>query len=252
MRRAKKNYCEHGFSLIEMMMVLAILMLVMGVTMRAIMDVEKRQRTEEAKVDLNQEGREFVDQIVRDLHQSGYPTAYMYSPAPTGPGQVATGIQAATQTSIQFQGDVDGGGTVEQVNYQLITDLTAAPAGQCPCILQRSMVPVGTAVSYSTEVDQVINSMGTAGGAWTVAGNFTPIGGQAQTGVNNTYYASFKTQPVFQYFDGGGNELVPPIADLTQIKSVRITVNTITRQPDPVTGAYQAVSMTASARIANR
>src|ERR1043165_10004887 len=85
MRRSIKNGRQSGFSLIEMMLVLAILMLVMGVTMRAIMDVQKRQRIEESKVDLNQEGRDFVDQIVRDLHQSGYPTVNMYANTAVSP-----------------------------------------------------------------------------------------------------------------------------------------------------------------------
>src|SRR4051812_32535353 len=99
---------QSGFSLLEMMLVLAILMLVMGVTMKAIMDVETRQRIEEAKVDLNQEGREFVDQIVRDLHQAGYPTNTMYATVPNAQNNYyAQGITAADQTSIAFEGDVD-------------------------------------------------------------------------------------------------------------------------------------------------
>src|SRR3954463_2159805 len=214
--RKMKDSGQRGFSLIEMMMVLAILMLVMGVTMRAIMDVQKRQRTEEAKVDLNQEGRDFVDQIVRDLHQSGYPTGYMYADTTLSP--VAAGITIATPTTMQFEGDMDGNGGVEVVNYQLITDATVAPAGQCPCILQRSMVNKGTAPSYSTEVDQVVNSTGA--GAWTIAGNFIPVGAATATGVNNVYYASYKRDPIFRYFDASGIDLgaAPVIAN---IKSIR-------------------------------
>lgn len=255
MKMTKRS--ERGFSLIEMMMVLAILTLVMGVTMKAINDVQKRARTEEAKVDLNQESREFVDQIVRDLHQSGYPTSGMYTTAPGAQSSAyAQGITAGDQTSIQFEGDVDGDGIVDIVNYQLITDATVAPGGQCPCILRRSQVKKinggpQPAPLYNTEVDQVINSAG-GGASWVIAGSFLVQNNPNTTVANDTYYAQYKTHPIFRYFNISGTELVPPIADFTQVKSIRVTVATITRQADPVTGAFQAVSMSASARIANR
>src|SRR3954470_10147508 len=121
-----KKQRQRGFSLIEMLMVLAILSLVMAVTMNAIMDVQKRQRVEEAKVDLNQESREFVEQIVRDLHGSGYPSVSMYATPPMTPAinsnLVAAGLVDGQSTSIQFEGDMDHDGNVEVVRYQLISD----------------------------------------------------------------------------------------------------------------------------------
>src|SRR3954469_23929468 len=109
-----KNLKEKGFSLLEMLIVLAILSLVMGVTMTAINDVQKRSRVEEAKVDLNQESREFVEQIVRDLHGSGYPSVSMYTTPPMTPAinsnLVAAGLVDGQSTSIQFEGDMDHDG----------------------------------------------------------------------------------------------------------------------------------------------
>lgn len=252
----RKHNKQAGFSLIEMLVVLAILTLVMGVTLKAINDVTQRNRIEESKVDLNQETREFVDQIVRDLHQSGYPTSGMYNANPNPLSKFyAQGITAATQTTLTMEGDVNGDGVVDVVSYQLSTDTTVAPAGQCPCKLQRSqldkidMAPQPAPV-YNVEVDQVLNSMGTAAGAWVIAGNFNTTAANAV--ANDTYYASYKTDPIFRYYDSNANELVPPIADLTQIHSVKISVSTLSRLADPVTKAYQAVSVTASARISNR
>jgi prepilin-type N-terminal cleavage/methylation domain-containing protein len=256
MKHSHKENRQAGFSLIEMMIVLVILTLVIGVTMSAINDVQKRSRIEEARVDLNQETREFVDQMVRDLHQSGYPTSGMYNATPNPLSKLyAQGITAASQTSVTFEGDVEGDGAVDVVSYQVSTDTTVAPAGQCPCKLQRSQLPKPDMVAppapvYSIEVDQVLNSMGTAAGAWPISGTFATTSGT--TVVNDTYYGNFKTNPVFRYYDLTGAELVPPIADLTQIKSVKISVSTLSRVPDPVTGAYQAISVSASARIANR
>ena len=276
MNRKFKRNRQAGFSLIEMMIVLVILTLVIGVTMTAINDVQKRSRIEEARVDLNQETRDFVDQIVRDLHQSGYPTAGMYNATPNVLSKFyAQGITNATQISVTFEGDVDGDGAVDVVSYQLSTDTTVAPAGQCPCKLQRSQLPKPDmaptpAPVYNIEVDQVLNSMGTAAGAWTIAGSF-PISNTVNV-LNDTYYASFKTNPVFRYYNTNGNELVPVdgtnftevpgavptclspgcAATVADIRSVKVSVSTLSRLTDPVTKAFQAASVSASARIANR
>jgi len=37
----------------------------------------QRSQAEQTKVDLTQEGREFVDEFERDLHQAGYPNCRM-------------------------------------------------------------------------------------------------------------------------------------------------------------------------------
>jgi prepilin-type N-terminal cleavage/methylation domain-containing protein len=246
---------EHGFSLLEMTMVLGILSLVLAVTMTAINDVQKRSRVEEAKVDLTQESREFVEQMVRDLHQSGYPTAGMYtlvSPATLPPANsYAQGILTATTTSISFEGDVDGDGNVDVVQYQLITDPDPnknVTAGQCPCVLQRSQVwkAVG-GTSFNQEVDGVINSTGT--GAWTIFGNTTNASGVAT--ANNVLYANYKTDPIFRYYDATGADMgaTPVVAN---IRAVRITVSTLSTVVDPITNVFPASSMTASARIANK
>ncbi len=256
MNRNLKHSQQAGFSLIEMMVVLLVLSIVIGVTMKAINDVAQRSRTEEAKVDLNQETREFVDQIVRDLHQSGYPTSGMYNSNPNVLSKYyAQGITAATQTSLTMEGDVDGDGVVDVVSYQLSTDTAVAPAGQCPCKLQRSQVTkvdmaAQPAPVYNVEVDQVLNSMGAGNVPWTISGTFAL--NNTTTVANDTYYANYKTDPIFRYYDSTATELTPPIADLTAIRSVKISVSSFSQLADPVTKAYQAISVSASARIANR
>jgi prepilin-type N-terminal cleavage/methylation domain-containing protein len=233
---------ERGFSLLEMIIVLAILSLVMAVTMTAINDVQKRARIEGAKVDLTQESREFVDQIVRDLHASGYPTAAMYAAAPPA-NTVAVGLLTATATSISFEGDVESNGNVEVVTYNLISD--PANPGQCPCILQRSQLAKGVAgTNFTQEVDQVINSAG-GGAAWVIAGTTGTV-------THDVRYATYKTDPIFRYFGQNGAELAPPIADLTQVRAIRVTVNTLSSVMDPVSRVFPASSITAAARIANR
>ncbi|MCU1286523.1 MAG: hypothetical protein JWO13_2873 [Acidobacteriales bacterium] len=243
---------ERGFSLLEMMMVLGILSLVLAVTMTAINDVQKRSRVEEAKVDLTQESREFVEQMVRDLHQAGYPTSSMYATAPAVTStSYAAGLLNGTTTSLSFEGDVDGDGVVDTVQYSLITDPNAGiPAGQCPCILQRSQLQKGVAgTNFTQEVDGVINSSGGAG-SWVIAGNSANMSGVG-TVANDTRYADFKTDPIFRYYDQFGVELTPPLT-VANVRAIRITVSTLSTTVDPVSKVFPASSMTASARIANK
>jgi prepilin-type N-terminal cleavage/methylation domain-containing protein len=234
---------ERGFSLLEMIMVVGILSLVLAVTMTAINDVQKRARIEEVKVDLTQESREFVEQMVRDLHQAGYPTIGMFTTGTATPvNSYATGLLTATTTSLSFEGDVDGDGQVDVVQYQLV-DSNNTQVGPCPCTLQRSQLPKGTAgTAFNQEVDSVINSTGA--GAWVISGTTFGV-------AHDTRYKSYKTDPIFRYYDQFGAELTPPLI-IANVRSIRITVNTLSNLIDPVTNTYPASSMTASARIANK
>src|SRR5229473_7595573 len=68
---------QAGFSLIELMIVCAILSIVMIAIVRGIDTTVQRSEAEQTKVDLTQAGREFVDEFERDLHQAGYPNCRM-------------------------------------------------------------------------------------------------------------------------------------------------------------------------------
>ena len=72
---------QRGFSLLEIMISLAILSIVLGVVIASISSMQSRNSVEVNKVDLTQSAREFMDQIVNDIHQSGYPGLNMFDPA---------------------------------------------------------------------------------------------------------------------------------------------------------------------------
>ena len=105
--------------------------------------VQQRSRGEQTKLDIFQESRDFVDQFVRDAHETGYPSAHMFDTsswtvAPASPiytdTRLAAGITLIGPSEIKFEGDVEGDGNVDVVDYKL------APTGNnCPC-LQRSAV----------------------------------------------------------------------------------------------------------------
>ena len=250
---------QKGFSLIELLTVVVILMLVTGVVFQQIDLVQKRARQENVKMDLTQESREFLDQMVRDLHTSGYPNKRMYltnlfgvSPNDQKDNRNAVGLVQVTATSLWFEGDVDGDGQVDSIQYQLQSN-----GGRCPCTLRRSQVvkangvaPMAQASNFNMEVENIVNSGGTF-----------PIGGTSPPGLPapDTLYGAYKAAPVFQAYDSSGALLTLPLdinANLTamsSIKTIRITVNVLAGAAgtDIDTRMRPAISMTAAARINN-
>jgi prepilin-type N-terminal cleavage/methylation domain-containing protein len=214
----KRRVRQRGFSLIELMVSVAILTLVVGVLIDGLTRLEHRNNMENTKVDLTQESREFMDQIEGDIRQSGYPSLHMFDPAtkPLGnadPG-VAQGLVNVTPTSLQFEGDVDGSGTVSEVFIQL-----SPLNGPCPCVIQRGAISktqwqAGTLPFYYTEVNN----------------------------VNNTV--------VFQGYDNDGNNVPLVGAPTANLAAIEITLNVRAPLPD-VNGFYPTITMSSAAKIAN-
>src|ERR1700719_1022644 len=146
-----------GFSLVELMMVCAILAVVLASVVRGIDTTVQRSQAEQTKVDLTQEGREFVDEFERDLHQAGYPNcrtvaapglgaipncpADNSNPTEAMNSNVAVGLVSVSNTRIIFEGAIDGSGTVYSVQYRLVDSAgNFPPATTCPCTIQRSEI----------------------------------------------------------------------------------------------------------------
>src|SRR5436190_24400247 len=66
---------ERGFSAIEMLISVALIMLVLGVALAGMRDMQARNFAEGSRVDALQETRDFIDQVVRDVHVAGYPSS---------------------------------------------------------------------------------------------------------------------------------------------------------------------------------
>ena len=255
---------QKGFSLVELLTVVVILMLVTGVVFQQIDLVQKKGRQEDVKMDLTQESREFVDQMVRDLHTSGYPNRRMYvvSLMTNNDNRTAVGLVQVTPTSLWFEGDVDGDGQVDSIQYQL-----QSIGGTCPCIIRRSQVvkvngtePWNQASNFNMEANNVVNS----GGTIPIAGNATLAAGVVS---NDTLYGAFKAAPIFRAYDATGREcgalgalctalpldLKNNPTLMSTIKTIRITINVLAGPAgaDFDTRMRPAVSMTAAARINN-
>lgn len=262
--RSRKLQRMAGFSLLEIMLVVAILTIVMAVVFQQVANVQKTSRAEDQKLDLTQEGREFIDQFVRDIHQAGFPNERIYaagvlSSPPANDSRVAVGLVKFARDEVWLEADVDGDGTVESINYKLET---ASGAGQCPCKISRSQVtkvngaPMSQTVSYTIELNDVLNSGGANGGASDTA-TYTIYGtSYSNSQSNDTLYATYKNANVFTAYDAAGNEVTPTdIASapalLKTIKTIRVTVNLLAPNWVAENGWRPVITLSGSSRVGN-
>jgi prepilin-type N-terminal cleavage/methylation domain-containing protein len=274
----RPTHLQAGFSLLEMVIVCAILTIVLASIFSGINTSIQRSQAEQVKVGLVQEGREFIDEFERDLHQAGYPNCRMVSvsgvncPADNtnsttstvaNSSTVAVGIAYLDNTKIIFEGDVDGNGTIDSIQYALIDSAgNNPPTGSCPCSIRRSQIqkvngttPGSQTPVWTQELQNIVNS-GQPTGTAAYGGGVSISGNTAWGATNTSYYAAistFKDYPVFQAYDQSGNIIqINPGLDLTTttnsqilncqptftncVKTIRITLNLL---GDPTTGVDQ-------------
>src|SRR5262245_19189343 len=157
---------QRGFSLAELLIVIIVLMLVLAAIFQVIVMASARSASEQAKLDMFQEAREFMDQMSRDLRQAGYPSTRNFSDGvPITPAQndprVAAGLVKVDEGELWFEGDVDGTGQVSVVHYWLDPSTT----NNCPCLKRSQLAKVAgnpitgqTTPAYQTEVQNVQNT----------------------------------------------------------------------------------------------
>jgi prepilin-type N-terminal cleavage/methylation domain-containing protein len=156
-----------GFSFLELMITLILLLVVAGAIIHAIDLTMQRSTAEQNKLDMTQEAREFMDQMSRDLRHAGYPNPRNFTPEMltvtpiANDAHVAVGLVKVAPGELWFEGDVDGTGVVSVVHYYLDTSTT----NNCPC-LKRSQLPKiegdpltgQTTPNYQVEVQGVTNT----------------------------------------------------------------------------------------------
>jgi prepilin-type N-terminal cleavage/methylation domain-containing protein len=285
-REKQQRAAARGFSLIELLVVAAVLLVVLGGVVSYITIALQRSKTEQTKVDLTQEGRAFVDEFERDIHQAGYPNCRMFNTgsncsAHFNDHTMAAGLVSVSSTQIVFEGDVDGDGNVDSVWYRLVDSAgNFPPTGTCPCTIQRGQItkvdgaPLSQVPLFSQELQEVVNSGVPAAGS--VYGGGLPIAGNVLFGggtlTNTAYYAAvttFKDFPVFSAYDQNGSiidlpRVITTVADQPVlscnsptapcIKSIRLTINLLGSGAsgyDPKTGVRPVVTLVGNGRINN-
>jgi len=153
MTRLRTPKKQAGFTLMELMVSVAIFMLICGAIFELMGTTQNRFRTESQVLSAFEEARLGLDQIVRDVNDSGYPpqnhfsgaaaaSTYAASPiawspsyAPATPCLIGTAGGGTCASPGDFdlivEGDVDGTG-VQWIRYQLPPGSTTLMRGAIP------------------------------------------------------------------------------------------------------------------------
>jgi prepilin-type N-terminal cleavage/methylation domain-containing protein len=168
-KRNFRNARQRGFSLLELLLVIAILSLIVGAVFSQMGDAQRRLNAEEMKLGDFQQARDFVDQFFRDINQAGTPNIRMYDPTQitfnttnnTYDSRLAVGLVSIDNNSITFEGSVNGTGTVQTVTYKI----NGLGGTTCPLCLQRSQMdkvnnisPTAQPTDWGTEINDITNT----------------------------------------------------------------------------------------------
>jgi len=269
MRVQLRGHEETGFTLIETMVTLGVLVLVLGIVFSYIGRLQRVYKSEETKVDATQETRTLLDSMERELHQAGFPGHNMWGPNVLNLPVIndvrnAVGIVEISPSDLWFEGDTDNDGRVESIRYTLM-DAAGAPvtaASTCPCNLRRSQVlkanaaPTAQATNYVVALDNVINSggVGAGGAALALSGSTTFSTGTSV--ANDVLYAAYKAPAIFTAYDQNGT--VVAATDITTnptaiatIRTITINLNLLTIFNDTQTKMKPAVSMRTTVKLSN-
>jgi prepilin-type N-terminal cleavage/methylation domain-containing protein len=168
---------QAGFSLIELMLVIAILSLIVAAVFSQLGIAQQRLAAEENRLDDFQQARDFVDQFFRDINQIGTPNARMFDTTQTftpslttqtsyswadthiNDSRFAVGLVKIDNNEIRFEGSMNGSGTVQSLIYKV------NGSGSCSACMQRSQADkvsgdplIGQNTNWGTEVNDVVTT----------------------------------------------------------------------------------------------
>jgi len=143
-RRSKT--AEDGFTLIELVLVLLIFSVLTAAALSLSMTAQSSLWNVQGSSDLLDSGLRTLAQMKQEISLAGYPDAGSFSAAAIAshPGIVANTFTTATAYDLIFQGDVNGDGQVEQVEYTLPADSQTLLRRVTPKHLDGTIPPAGT------------------------------------------------------------------------------------------------------------
>jgi len=271
MRGSQRRSKQNGFSLIEMLVSVGVLMIILGAVFNYAGRLQTLYKAQETNVDATQELRTFFDSIQREIHQAGFPSqndyalAVLASPA-ANDSRVAAGLVGLSKWEVWFEGDIDNDGVVDSVRYTLMDNNgnIASAASSCPCTLQRTArqkLANGTPTAVisnavvlalgSSALSNVLNSADENNANPLAISGSTILSGSSV--ANDTLYAAYKTAPVFSGFRADGSSIALPASatDLPNVRAIAITANVLTTYIDRQTQMRQPLTMRTTVKLNN-
>ncbi len=243
-----------GFSLVELMVAMAIFLIICAAMFELLQLSQEKYASENQLSGTFQEARLAVDQIARDVNDSGYPSLGMFSYIPTNAAAyvVSPVAWSPSYPTSSCQVGTGGGGTCSTPgDFDLILETTVN--GTVSWI--RYQLPAGSTTLYRAVVAK---TGGDPSGAFSTPGVMVPFltnvmnnaTGQL-TQITAAYPAMFLSGPVpiFQYTcdTSAGQETPCPTAGASNspmnIRDVDITLIVMTQQPDAQTHTLKLVEL---------
>ena len=150
---------EGGFSLIELMLVLAIFTVLTAAALSLSMVAQNSLWNVQGSTSLLDSGLRTLTLMKQEIRLAGHPDAGSFSAAAVShhPGIAANSFTTATGYDLIFEGDVNGDGQVEQVEYTLPTGSQTLLRRVTPKNLDGT-IPAGSTVS-ATLLSNVQNQL---------------------------------------------------------------------------------------------
>lgn len=245
---------ESGFSLLEMMVVIFVLMIIMGAVFQSINMTQKTSNSQQIKLDLTQQAREFVDQITTDLRNSGYPYKRNMtlgtvdaSSAQAAPYNTFTsaydpnnapGLIYVNNGSLWFAASMDGANGLNgagSANVKIVRYDYVATGTNCPCLRRTEFTRNG-------------------GDPLTDAQN--PGTAPAQLEIQGVQGGTTAADAIFTVYDATGSAITLPIdfdnnaQTLASINSIKINLSVQSPNKD-FTGGYPVTTVQSSMALMN-
>ncbi|MCI0623896.1 MAG: prepilin-type N-terminal cleavage/methylation domain-containing protein [Acidobacteria bacterium] len=167
MRTKPGTPTQHGFSLLELLIVLAVFSFIVGGIFSNLSQSQVRYQFEQEVAEVQQAARNAVDIMEREIKLAGFPKPTYYDSAlnwtSANSERVAAGFITINATNVIFEADVEEDGIVDLVEYRLNNGTLERSAqdkpagGGTPAAVYQTLATNVTALTFS-----YLNSSGSA------------------------------------------------------------------------------------------